>query len=164
MRRKCAATVCHSTAPSSKSCRFIHRTSLGCSFLGLGRKKLEFLQNVSLAGSCYFWPVLTPEHDEDLLPGPLHLRLAAPTDLGVCRRRPPAKNAAESGARREQMPGLLARHITILICPDLEVLNRAREDPDHAAEEDALASRRAGLLRPTSPWTSISIHRDPAPF
>ena len=42
-----------------------------------------------------------------------------------------------------------------------DVLDRAREDPDD--EEGALAARaarRPALFRPSSPWTSISIHGD----
>ena len=39
--------------------------------------------------------------------------------------------------------------------------DREREDFDD--EEDALAARRPALFRPSSPWTSISIHRGQAP-
>ena len=42
-------------------------------------------------------------------------------------------------------------------CPDLELLDRAREDPDD--EADALAARRLALLRPISPWTSNVEHQ-----
>ena len=50
----------------------------------------------------------------------------------------------------------------VLTCPvEEDVLDRAREDPDD--EEDALAARQPALFRPSSPWTSISIHRGHAP-
>ena len=43
---------------------------------------------------------------------------------------------------------------------DLDVLrlDRVREDPED--EADALAARRPVLFRPSSPRTSISIHRE----
>ena len=42
-----------------------------------------------------------------------------------------------------------------------DVLDSVRKDPDD--EEDALAARRLALFRPSSPWTSIAIHRGQAP-
>ena len=67
--------------------------------------------------------------------------------LAHCRQRPPA----ESGARLEQTPGLLALRSTIC--------HRSRLDEEHA-----LAAWRPALL--TSPRTSIPIHnlKVPAPL
>ena len=50
----------------------------------------------------------------------------------------------------------------VLTCSGEEdVLDRERVDFDD--EKDALAARRPVLFRPSSPWTSISIHNGQAP-
>ena len=57
----------------------LYRTSLRCSFSGMGRKELALVQKVSFGRLLLL--LAWTEYDKDLLP--LYLRLAAPMDLGA---------------------------------------------------------------------------------
>ena len=96
------------------------------------------------------------EREEDLRV--LALRFTALVGLGA----PLAEAACRVGYIVSRASACMHAVVRVLTCPGEEdVLDRAREDPDD--DEDALAARRPALFRPSSPWTSISIHRGQSP-
>ena len=109
---------CHSTAPSwePSGCQFVYRTSLRCSFLGMGRKKLEFVVNLNLAG-CYYWPIqrTTKIFFYSIWVWHTH-KFAAPVDLGALSAEAARGIGCSTTSQREQTPcfKLLALFSTFL--------------------------------------------------